>query len=66
MVTPTFADYVALLFTLFERFWQHEAARSHRGRPSVYQHKPTVSPLIIPLLYCSINGFQRASSVERP
>src|SRR5215813_11975431 len=27
---------------------------------------PTVSPLIIPLLYCSINGFQRASSVERP
>jgi transposase len=27
---------------------------------------PTVSPLIIPLLYCSINGFQRASSVARP
>jgi hypothetical protein len=22
MVTPTFADYVELLFTLFERFWQ--------------------------------------------
>ena len=39
MVTPTFADYVELLFTLFERFWQHEAARSHRGRPFVYQHK---------------------------
>ena len=39
MVTPTFADYVALLFTLFERFWHHEAARSHRGRPFVYQHK---------------------------
>jgi hypothetical protein len=39
MVTPTFADYVELLFTLFERFWQQEAARSHRGRPFVYQHK---------------------------
>jgi Transposase DDE domain len=39
MVTPTFTDYVALLFTLFERFWQQEAARSHRGRPFVYQHK---------------------------
>src|SRR5215470_13771266 len=39
MVTPTFADYVELLFTLFERFWQHEAARAHRGRPFVYQQK---------------------------
>ena len=39
MVTPTFADYVELLFTLFERFWQQEAARSHRGRPFVYQQK---------------------------
>src|SRR5262249_2386553 len=28
--------------------------------------KPTVSPLIIPLLYCHINGLQRASSVEKP
>ena len=32
MVTPTFADSVELLFTLFERFWQQEAARSQRGR----------------------------------
>jgi len=39
MVTPTFADYVELLCTLFERFWQQEAARSHRGRPFVYQQK---------------------------
>jgi hypothetical protein len=39
MVTPTFADYVELLFTLFERFWQQEAARSHCGRPFVYQQK---------------------------
>ena len=29
-------------------------------------HKPTVSHLIIPLVYCHINGFQRASSVEKP
>jgi len=42
MVTPTFADYVELLFTLFERFWQHEAARSHRGRPFVYHHKALI------------------------
>jgi len=39
MVTPTFADYVELSFTLFERFWQQEAARSHCGRPFVYQPK---------------------------
>jgi len=36
MVTPAFADYVELLFTLFERFWHQAAARSHRGRPFVY------------------------------
>jgi len=42
MVTPTFTDYVELLFTLFERFWQQEAARSHRGRPLVYQHKALI------------------------
>ena len=28
-------------------------------------HKPTVSPLMIPLLYCHINSFQRASSMEK-
>jgi hypothetical protein len=42
MVTPTFADYVELLFTLFERFWQQEVARPHRGRPFVYQHKALI------------------------
>jgi Transposase DDE domain len=42
MVTPTFADYVELLFTLFERFWQQEAAHAHRGRPFVYQHKALI------------------------
>ena len=39
MVTPTFADYVDLLFTLFERFWQHHSARPHQGHPFVYAHK---------------------------
>jgi len=39
VVEPTFADYVAVLFTLFERLWQHHAARCHRGHPLVYQHK---------------------------
>ena len=31
MVNPTFADYVDLLFTLFDRFWQHDSTRPHRG-----------------------------------
>ena len=39
MGTPTLADYVDLLFTLFERFWQHDLARPHQGRPFVYQQK---------------------------
>jgi hypothetical protein len=30
------------------------------------QHIPTVSPLVIPLVYCYINKFQRASSMEKP
>jgi Transposase DDE domain len=42
MVTPTFADYVDLLFTLCERFWQHHAARPHRGHPLVYEHKALI------------------------
>src|SRR3989442_12897850 len=28
--------------------------------------RPTVSPLTIPLVYCPINSFQRAASVEKP
>jgi hypothetical protein len=42
MVTPTFADYVELLFRLFERFWHQEAARSHPGRPFVSQQKALI------------------------
>jgi hypothetical protein len=47
MVTPTFADYVELLFTLFARFWPQEAARSHRGRPFVYQHKALIVVFVV-------------------
>jgi len=39
MVTPTFADYIDLLLNLFERFWQHDRARLHRGHPCVYKQK---------------------------
>ena len=42
MVTPTFADDVELLLTLFEHFWPHEAARAPRGRPFVYQPKALI------------------------
>ena len=39
------------------------APKSLLNRPTVI---PTVSPLTIPLLYCHINDFQRAFSVEKP
>lgn len=42
MVEPTFADYVDLLFTLFERFWQHHAARPYRGHPFVSEQKALI------------------------
>ena len=42
MVKPTLADYVDMLFNLFERFWQHHATRPHRGHPFVYQHKALI------------------------
>jgi hypothetical protein len=42
MVNPTFADYVDVLFNLSERFWQHDAARSHRGPPLLYAHKALI------------------------
>ena len=47
MVTPTFADYVQLLFTLFERFLQQPAAHRHRGHPFVYTHKALIVFFII-------------------
>jgi hypothetical protein len=39
MALPTFAHYVTLLFTLFDRFVQSQSARAHRGHPFVYQHQ---------------------------
>ena len=42
MVAPTFADYVQLLFTLFERFLQEQSTRHQRGHPFVYQHQALI------------------------
>jgi len=40
MVEPSFADYVSLLYTLFERFLQQQAAPPTRGCPSdLYEDK---------------------------
>ena len=47
MVTPTFADYVQLLFTQFERFMQQPAAHTHRGHPFVYLHQALIVFFII-------------------
>ena len=42
----------------------HLAASDHRLE--ALRHTPTVSPLMIPLVYCHIKSFQRASRVEKP
>jgi hypothetical protein len=39
MALPTFAHYVTLLWTLFDRFVQSPSARAPRGHPFVYQHQ---------------------------
>src|SRR5215831_7130884 len=39
MAMPSFANYVNLLLTLFDRFVQSQSARVHRGHPFVYQHQ---------------------------
>ena len=39
MLKPTFADYVRLIYTLFDKFEQEQMASSHRGRPFTYAHK---------------------------
>jgi len=36
---PTFANYVTLLWTLFDRFVQSQSARTQCGHPFVYQHQ---------------------------
>lgn len=57
MVTPTFADYVQLLFTLFERFLQQPAAHRHRGHPFVYLHQALIVFFII-MQHRHIFGFK--------
>jgi len=47
MVTPTFADYVHVLFTLFERFMQQSTVHAHRGHPLVYLHKALIVFFIV-------------------
>lgn len=42
MATPTFANYVQLIFTLFPFFLQSQSARAHRGHPFVYQHQKLI------------------------
>lgn len=39
MLKPTFADYVQLIYTLFDKFEQEQMASSHRGHPFTYAQK---------------------------
>ena len=47
MVTPTFADYVKLLYTLFDEFVKQQTASTRRGHPLVYQHKVLIVFFVI-------------------
>lgn len=47
MVEPTFADYVKLLYTLFDEFVQQQAVVPQRGRPFVYLHKHLILFFVI-------------------
>jgi len=47
MVKPTFADYVRLVYTLFDRFAQQQAALAHPGHPFVYKHKVMIVFFVI-------------------
>ncbi len=47
MVEPTFADYVKLLYTLFDEFMQQLAAQPHRGHPFVYPHQHLIVFFVI-------------------
>ena len=48
MALPTFANYVTLLWTLFDRFVQSQSARVHRGHPFVYHSN--VARILVPYL----------------
>lgn len=47
MVEPTFADYVKLLYTLFDEFWQLQVIMPPRGRPVVYAHKHLIMFFVV-------------------
>ncbi len=47
MVTPTFADYVTLLYTFFDEFVKQQAAPTRRGHPFVYKHKVLIVFFVI-------------------
>lgn len=47
MVEPSFADYVSLVYTLFERFLQQQAVPPPRGHPVVYRHKVLIVFFIV-------------------
>ena len=47
MGDPIFADYVHLIFNLFERFWQQHTAHARRGHPFLYHHKVLIVFFVI-------------------
>ena len=47
MVKPTFADYVKLLYTLFDEFMQQHSAAPHCGHPFLYQHQVLIVFFVI-------------------
>ncbi len=47
MVEPTFADYVQLVYTLFDHFVQQQAAQAHPGHPFVYKHRSMIVFFVI-------------------
>jgi len=57
MALPTFANYVNLLWTLFERFVQSQSARAHRGHPFVYQHQRLL--VFFTLMHFRVSGHCR-------
>ena len=50
MALPTFAHYVHLLWTLFDRFVQSQSARAPRGHPLVSQHQRLI--VFFTLMHC--------------
>ena len=44
MSKPNFADYVRLIYALFDRFEQEEMATRRPGHPFTYAHKLMICP----------------------